>query len=275
MDNRTNQMVLPPAVAGLFYPADGRQLQDDVDRFLLRAETEMARKTPATPRPKALIAPHAGYTYSGAIAAAAYARLIPYADEIRRVVIFAPAHRLAFSGLAVSSADEFSTPVGRVPVEVKLRDKLVTRNEHLNVIDEAFQQEHALEVQLPFLQRLLVDFQILPVLVGDADPADVSKLMLACWGSIESLIVVSSDLSHFEEYAQARVHDRATADRIEALHDEEIGPRDACGCVPVAGLLKVARRKRLHPVTLDLRNSGDTAGGKGEVVGYGAYAFSQ
>ena len=274
MDTRAHQVVQAPAVAGLFYPADGRQLEEDVDRFLLDAETETARTTPATPRLKALIAPHAGYVYSGAIAAAAYARLIPCADEIRRVIIFAPAHRFAFSGMAVSSADEFSTPIGRVPLDVDLRQELLNGNFALNIIDEAFQQEHALEVQLPFLQRLLQDFQILPILVGDVDATEVSNLMLACWGGRETLIVVSSDLSHFHDYATAERMDQRTTSEIEALHPEEIGHDDACGRTPIKGLLLAAQQKDLHVQTVARCNSGDTGGDRQRVVGYGAYVFS-
>lgn len=274
MDNRSEQVVIPPAVAGVFYPAEPGTLQLDVDKLLLDAETEMARKFPATSRLKALIVPHAGYVYSGAVAASAYARLIPYVDEIRRVVIFAPAHRVAFTGLATSSADEFSTPIGRVPVDVQSRDLLLAGDFALSIVDEAFCDEHAVEVQLPFLQRLLFDYEIIPILVGNTDASAVSEVMQACWGGDETLLLVSSDLSHFHDYHTAEQMDLRTTADIEALRPEGIRHEDACGRIPINGLLLAAREHDLHVQTVARCNSGDTGGDRQRVVGYGAYALS-
>lgn len=274
MKNQDFSSTQLPAVAGLFYPADARTLQHEVDQFLIQARSDASRdKTPAR-RLKALIAPHAGYIYSGAVAGAAYARLRAQADEIQRVVVFAPAHRLAFRGMAVSSADQFETPLGTIPVDQDARQGLLDSGAPVQVLDEAFRNEHALEVQLPFLQRMLGEFSLVPILVGAANPEDVRTVMDTLWGGPDTLLVVSSDLSHFYDYQSAERLDSHTTENIEAMQPEAIGYEDACGRIPIQGLLLEAQAKGLRAETVARCNSGDTAGDKQRVVGYGAYVFS-
>jgi AmmeMemoRadiSam system protein B len=256
-----------PAVAGMFYPDDPTVLANEIDTFLAQAQPVEG------PVPKAIIAPHAGYVYSGPVAASAYARLLPAADRIRREVILAPSHRVPFRGIATSSADWFRTPLGDVPVDRQAVEAALALPQ-VGEFDAAFEQEHALEVHLPFLQRVLKDFSIVPFVVGDADPADVARLLDLLWDGDETLIVVSSDLSHYLDYYTARERDAHTAQAIESLRPDLIGFHDACGRIPVNGLLLAAKEHGLHAKTVDLRNSGDTAGDKSRVVGYGAYVFN-
>lgn len=218
------------------------------------------------------MAPHAGYIYSGPIAGTAYARLAPDRDVISRIVLLGPAHRVPFHGLAASSAEAFETPLGLVPVD---RDALarVARLPQVVTFDRAHDFEHSLEVHLPFLQEVLDEFSIVPFAVGDADAGEVAEVLDALWDGPETRIVVSSDLSHYEEYETARALDEATSRAIEALAPERIGFEAACGRVPLGGLLTVARARHMHARTLDLRSSGDTAGPRDQVVGYGAYAI--
>lgn len=259
------QHVQLPYVAGLFYPAGAAELRRDVARLLAEADA-------AAPAPKALIAPHAGYVYSGPVAAHAYAPLRPLAARIRRVVLFAPAHRTPFKGIATTTADSFRTPLGDVPVD-RAGIAAALQQSGVTEFDEAFRGEHAVEVQLPFLQLTLQTFHLAPFVVGDARGSEVAAVMEALWGGDETLIVVSSDLSHYLDYAAARSRDSATTQAIEALAAERIDYQDACGRTPVQGLLLAARRHGLKARTLDLRNSGDTAGPHDRVVGYGAYLF--
>lgn len=254
-----------PAVAGLFYPADPRSLRAEVDGYLDEAAGDVG------PPPKALIAPHAGYVYSGPVAAHAYARLRTVADRITRVVLLAPAHRWPFYGLAVPEADEFQTPLGRVAVD-RAAIGAVADLPQVHRLDAAFDGEHALEVHLPFLQAVLRGFRVVPFVVGEASAAEVADVLERLWGGDETLIVVSSDLSHYLDYDTAKARDAQTTRRIESL-DPSVGSHDACGRTPVNGLLTVARRHGLMAETVDLRNSGDTAGPRDRVVGYGAYLF--
>ena len=253
-----------PAVAGTFYPASPRALQRDVDALL--------RVVPA-PRdqrlPKALIVPHAGYVYSGPVAATAYAALLPFRDRFRRVVLVGPSHRTYFVGLALPEASVFDTPLGSVPVDIEALAWIP----EVPVHDGAHAREHSLEVQLPFLQRVLPRFAIVPLVVGDAGVADVADVIEALWGGPETLIVISSDLSHYLPYAEAHRMDDVTARRIVTLGPRPLHHDEACGATPINGLLAVARRRRLRPELLDLRSSGDTAGPRDQVVGYGAFAF--
>ena len=252
-----------PAVAGSFYPANPQQLQQMLAHYLHDANIE-------APVPKAIIAPHAGYIYSGAIAASAYARLKNAHDVIKRVVIIGPSHRVAFKGLAVSHADSFITPLGDIPVDTQAVQALV-QLPFVNYIEQAHSHEHSLEVQLPFLQTMLDDFSIIPIVAGDASPEEVSSVLELLWGGSETLIVISSDLSHYHDYATAQQLDQVTSNAIENLHYEQLGFESACGRVPVSGLLKLAKDNALIVKNIDLRNSGDTAGDKQRVVGYGAY----
>jgi MEMO1 family protein len=223
--------------------------------------------------PKAIIAPHAGYIYSGPIAGTVYARLAPARSVIRRVVLLGPSHRVYVRGLAAPEAQVFAMPFGAVPVD---RDALDQLRDLPQVIysDEAHAPEHGLEVHLPFLQTVLDDFRIAPLVVGDATPQEVAEVLERLWGGPETLIVISSDLSHYYDYDTARRMDEATSKAIEALRPEDIGPEQACGRIPIQGLLLVAREKGLCAKLLDLRSSGDTAGPRDQVVGYGVYALA-
>jgi AmmeMemoRadiSam system protein B len=257
--------VRPPAVAGVLYPADPRVLRAMVTGFLGAAG-------PAGEAPKALIVPHAGYDYSGPVAASAYALLRPARDRITRVVLLGPSHHLPFRGLALSSAARFRTPLGDVPLDREATDS-IRGLPQVHVLDLAHAQEHCLEVHLPFLQVALDAFRLVPLVVGQAEAREVGEVVERLWGGSETLLVASSDLSHDHDAATARRLDRATSRAIEALRYEDIGDRDACGRVAVNGLLHAARRRGLHGRIVDLRNSGDTAGPPGHVVGYGAFVF--
>ncbi len=258
------------AVAGAFYPGNPRDLDTMVRRFLADAETNV----PAGPVPKAIIAPHAGYLYSGAIAAAAYARIKPAADMIRRVVLLGPCHRVAVNGLAVSSADAFETPLGRIPVDKQAIESILSMPQ-VSVFDATHADEHSLEVHLPFLQAIFRDFTLVPLVVGRASGDEVAAVLEQLWGGPETVIVVSSDLSHDLDYETARTMDGATSKAIEALDPSAIDYGQACGRVPVAGLLTLARRRGLGVTTLDLKNSVDVTGVPGRVVGYGAWMFTE
>ena len=254
-----------PAVAGLFYPNDPREL-----RTMIRDYLDVASAGGSIP--KAIIAPHAGYIYSGAVAASVYARLKPARGIITRVLLLGPAHRVGFSGLALSSADYFSTPLGRIAVDSEAVEK-ISRLPQVRVMDAAHAQEHSLEVHLPFLQEVMGEFRLVALVVGDATPHEVAEVLEKLWGGPETLVVISSDLSHYHNYSTAQKLDRATSSAIEQLRLEDIEYDHACGRNPVNGLLHVARRLGLKAKTIDLRNSGDTAGSHDRVVGYGAYIF--
>lgn len=257
--------VRPPAVAGTFYPADPVTLRREVRQLLDHAERIAAR-------PKAIIAPHAGYVYSGPVAATAYAPMRDLAGVVQTVVLMGPSHRVGFRGIAYGSADAYETPLGRVTVDRAALQKIADLP-WVGLLDQAHALEHSLEVQLPFLQEVLGEFRLVPLVAGAATPEQVSEVLERLWGGPETLIVISSDLSHYLEYAAAQRLDRATSAAIEALQPESIGEEQACGRVPVRGLLRSARQRGLRARTLDLRNSGDTAGGRDRVVGYGAYVF--
>jgi hypothetical protein len=265
--------VRPAAVAGSFYPQDPRQLETVVDKFMADARAELAASTNAPPAPKAIIVPHAGLRYSGAIAARAWARVTPIADRIRRVVLFGPAHRLAVRGLAIPSVDAFETPLGRIALDRENLDILKTQP-YTEVSDAAHRDEHCLEIELPFMHKVLRDIRLTPVLVGGAKGDMVSEALKLVWGGAETLIVISSDLSHYHPYHEAQSLDTATSMSIVSLQAGRLRSEDACGCRPVDGLLRRARELDLVPTTLDVRNSGDTAGSPERVVGYGAWAFT-
>jgi len=259
--------VRPPAVAGSFYPEDPSQLAEDVRGYLAAV--------PATngPAPKAVIVPHAGYIYSGPVAATAYARLAALRDVVRRVVLIGPAHYLPIRGLAASAAAAFATPLGEVPVDRAAIDGLRDLPQVV-VRDDAHEPEHSLEVQLPFLQTVLGDFAIVPLVAGAASYDEVRAVLERLWGGAETLIVISSDLSHYHDYARAGRLDAETAAAILALDADAIGEERACGRIPIGGLLRVARAKGLTATSIDLRNSGDTAGPRSHVVGYGSFLFN-
>lgn len=266
----TSAAVRPAAVAGMFYPGDKGQLAAQVDAYLDAAAADAAGK----PVPKAIIAPHAGYVYSGPVAATAYARLAPARGTITRVVLLGPCHRVAVRGLAAPTWDAFDTPLGPVPVDRAAVDAALALPQ-VETFDATHADEHSLEVHLPFLQTVLGDFSVVPLVVGDATDDEVAEVLDTLWGGPETLIVVSSDLTHYLPYDEARRIDARTAGAIEHLDPAAIGRDQACGRVPVRGLLTLAKRKRLRVATLDLRNSGDTAGDKSRVVGYGAWVFEE
>ena len=256
--------VRQPAVAGMFYPAGAAQLRADV-------ETLLGAPAQDSPVPKALIVPHAGYVYSGATAAAAYRLLGPVRSSIRRVVLFGPAHRVYLDGLAAPAVDAFRTPLGDVPIDRAAIDDIAGLA-GVQISDLAHQDEHSLEVQLPFLQVALEDFALVPLVVGRAGADQVAAVMDALWNGPETLVVVSSDLSHYHEYDSACELDARTCSRILArasdLHGDE-----ACGAYAVNGLMRASRSSLLDIELVDCRNSGDTAGSRDRVVGYGSFSL--
>ncbi|MBZ0105034.1 MAG: AmmeMemoRadiSam system protein B [Sulfuricella denitrificans] len=261
--------VRPAAVAGAFYPGEAGVLKHDIQVML----AAIAVSTKVTAPPKALIVPHAGYIYSGPIAASAYARLIPLRQQIRRVVLLGPVHRVPVRGLALPGADSFETPLGIIPLDQHAMAQIAG----LPQVEEsipAHAWEHSLEVQLPFLQTVLDDFSLVPLAVGDATPQEVAEVLERLWGGPETLIVISSDLSHFLPYDVAKRVDHETAQTILNLA-APVSHEQACGGTPVNGLMLAAQRHHLKPHLLDLRNSGDTAGDRSRVVGYGAFAFEE
>jgi len=258
------------AVAGMFYPEAPSALATEVRSRLALASSSAA--SPDVP-PKAVIVPHAGYIYSGEVAAKAYARLAPVRAVVRRVVLFGPAHRVAVRGLALPTATSFATPLGRVAVDGEAVAAAL-RLPQVLASDAAHAFEHSLEVQLPFLQTVLDEFAIVPFVVGDAAPDEVAEVIDLLWGGPETLIVISSDLSHYHRYGEARAIDRATVDSILALSDS-LDHDQACGATPINGMNRAARRRGLRPELLDLRNSGDTAGDRSRVVGYASIAFTE
>ncbi len=258
--------VRAPAVAGYFYPADPIQLRSELGRLLAAAP-----KVEDAPAPKVLIVPHAGYLYSGSIAASGYARLAPAAGQIRRVVLLGPAHRVAVRGLALPEAAKFASPLGEVMLDRQAIEAIADLPQVI-ASEAAHALEHSLEVHLPFLQTVLGEFSLVPLVVGRVTAEEVAAVLERVWGGPETLIVISSDLSHYLPYDEAREKD---ADSVARMLRREVGldHEQACGATPVNGLLALARRRGLGAELLDLRNSGDTAGDKSRVVGYAALAF--
>lgn len=256
-----------PAVAGAFYPSDPTALRDAV-----AAAFELAvRPDPDAPVPAATIVPHAGYVYSGPIAASAYLRVAPARQRIRRVVLLGPSHRVPLRGLGLSSASAWATPLGTVAIDADAGAPLADLA-HVGIDDHAHAHEHSLEVQLPFLQTVLDDFVLVPIVVGDATADEVAMVLHRLWSPADTLVVVSTDLSHYHRYEEAVRLDAATAGAIAARSARSIGDDDACGARGVRGLLATALDLDLSVEALDVRNSGDTAGDRDRVVGYGAFA---
>lgn len=255
--------VRPPAVAGTFYPGDATELRGEITGFLRDAER-------AGPVPKALIVPHAGYQYSGPVAASGYAMLEQVRETVKRVVLFGPSHRVPLRGLATMKADGFATPLGVVPID---RDSVeqALQLPQVQVLEQAHRQEHSLEVHLPFLQVSLAEFSLVPFVIGKASAAEVAGVLDLLWTNDETLVVVSSDLSHYHPYSIAQTIDRETSEMIEGGRWEQLSGERACGYCGIRGLLKVANERGLHVKAVDVRNSGDTSGSKGQVVGYGSY----
>lgn len=260
---RTDMNAREPAVAGMFYPAEAGQLERDISVLLRNAGTQSG------PVPKAMILPHAGYVYSGPVAARGYGLLSAARQDIRRVVLFGPAHRVYLEGMAVPTNDGFATPLGTVPVD---RTMIAEIGElpGVWVSDVAHKDEHSLEVQLPFLQTVLEDFELVPIVVGQCAPALVAAVMDAVWGGPETLIIVSSDLSHYLSYNEAQRVDANTCSRI-LNKATTLSGQEACGAHAINGLMQAAHCRPLRVEAVDVRNSGDTCGDKDRVVGYGAF----
>ncbi|MES2207647.1 MAG: AmmeMemoRadiSam system protein B [Pseudomonadota bacterium] len=274
----------PAAVAGTFYPSDPHQLATMVDTLLNQAIKQLAQAeqleegadlssqlSTSSVFPKVLIVPHAGYIYSGAIAATGYAQCWPKREHICRIVLLGPAHRVHLEGIASAGVEAFATPLGQMQVD-SAAEAMIQDLPPVWVCPEAHEYEHSLEVHLPFLQRLFPHASCIPLVVGDTSPADVAQVLEALWGGDETLIVISSDLSHFLTYATACKKDRLTCEAI-LNYSETIHPEQACGCMPLNGLMHLAKKKSLQPKLLDLRNSGDTAGDKSRVVGYASFGL--
>ena len=259
--------IINPVVAGAFYPSPPQVLQEMLQKFLAQAQQHNN-----LPVPKAIIAPHAGYIYSGPIAASAYACLQNAKDKIKNVIILAPAHRYPVLGVAATAADSYATPLGKIKIN-QATISAALELPFVNTVEAAYKTEHAIEVHLPFLQTLLTDFSIVPFIVGDASIEQITTLLETLWDGEETLIVISSDLSHYHEYEIAKQIDVQAAAAIVALNPRALDAEMACGHVAIRGLLAAAKKKNLTATQIDLRNSGDTAGPRDQVVGYGAFHF--
>lgn len=253
------------AVAGSFYPGNSAMLHEQVETLLRQADPRPGLA------PKALVVPHAGYVFSGTTAAQAYQLLQGAREPPSRVLLLGPAHRVYLQGLAVPTVDYFTTPLGDIELDRSSIERALALT-GVSVSDQAHELEHSLEVQLPFLQRTLPGFTLVPVLVGDSSPDEVAALIDALWGGPETLIVISTDLSHFEDYQSAEAHDKQTCERI-LLGDASLHGTDACGAAPLNGLLRSERGSRLRRQLLARCNSGDSIGDRQRVVGYGAFAL--
>jgi AmmeMemoRadiSam system protein B len=262
--------IRPPAAAGTFYPDSPQELEGIVEHLFQQADSERSTLSSA---PKAVIAPHAGYVYSGLTAAHAFQTFESATSEIQRVILVGPAHRVAIPGAALPGADAFETPLGTVEVDAE-GARHVSSLPQVGVVPPAHALEHSLEVQLPFLQRRLESFTILPLVVGQASGPEVAETLDRVWGGSETRIVISSDLSHYLPYEKAREVDHRTSQQILELGGD-LRTDQACGAIPINGLLRVAKERGLRPHLLDLRNSGDTAGDRDQVVGYCAVAFEE
>ncbi|WP_330924412.1 AmmeMemoRadiSam system protein B [Candidatus Sororendozoicomonas aggregata] len=257
-------IIRPPAVAGTFYPASSKTLQSMVGELLNDAEEKHLS-------PKMLVVPHAELAYSGPVAASAYRLLAPVRATIKRVLLLGPSHRLAFEGIALPSADAFASPLGDIPLDTLAMSRLLELSD-VQALDAAHDQEHSLEVQLPFIKTCLEDICLIPLVIGDASVFSVVNIIEYLWGGDETLIIISTDLSHFHHYDQACQRDAQTVKAIEQKNAFLTGGQ-ACGCVPLNGALRVAQKRCMEVITLDVRNSGDTTGDKDRVVGYGAFAI--
>lgn len=269
----------PPAVAGRFYPSDPDVLCRDLDRYLHSADPPGPDPFDSTTQPiRAIIAPHAGYLYSAPVAASAYRYVSTLKGRVRRVVLIGPAHYVAFTGLAGSSASAFQTPLCSVPVDIDVMRRLSDAGRVL-IHDGAHAPEHGLEVHLPFLIHTLCDepepccvsFSILPLLFGDVGYEHVAEVLDPFFDETSTLIVVSSDLSHYHDYGSAARMDRQTADAMVQRRGGAVTPDRACGHTAIRALLKCVEARGLGVTLVDLRNSGDTAGPRDRVVGYGAF----
>lgn len=262
---KQRSVIRKAAVAGTFYPDDGAELHEMVQRCLREGHG-------ADHPPKAVIAPHAGYIYSGPVAGSAFKAWSALRGRVDCVVLIGPSHRVAFDGIAKSSATFFATPLGLLPVDAEAMEALAGLP-FVHENDSAHRYEHSLETHLPFIQETIGEVPILPLVVGDAYPEEVATVIETLWHRPNTIFSISSDLSHYLPYDDARREDADTTRAIESCQVEKLGPERACGWLPISGLLHVARRRQIPVKALDVRNSGDTAGDRSRVVGYGAYAI--
>lgn len=263
--NYTNASVRPPAVAGLFYPEDPVELRESVMSYLDDAPAPLVPK-----RPSSFIVPHAGYIYSGSTAAVAY-RALGSDQPPRRIVLIGPSHRVYVKGVAVPKAEAFATPLGTIQIDRELKRELHSLEDVIES-DEPHRFEHSLEVQLPFLQVLFDELTLLPLVAGEASPSAVASILERTVQEEDTVILASSDLSHYLSYAQAQQVDALT-NRAILNREPTLNGNQACGAVPINGLLHLARHHGLTVQELARCNSGDTAGDRNRVVGYGAYAL--
>ena len=269
--NSVRNNIRPPAAAGTFYPRNPDELEASVHHYLNKADSLFEATQQA---PKAIIAPHAGYVYSGLTAAAVYNRLYPAREIIKRVIILGPCHRVAINGAALPSTEIFQTPMGEIPIDTKSMESI----KHLDCVktfNETHVNDHCIEVHLPFLQTVIKEFKIVPIIIGEVKPHEVAEILETLWGGPETLILISSDLSHYLDYTQANMLDNQTCKVIERMDFQALGHNQACGRHSIKGLLILAKKKGLLVKTADIRNSGDTAGGKDRVVGYGSWYFDE
>ena len=260
-------MLISSMVAGSFYPADPQVLRESIRELLNKVEDNSS-----LPIPKAIIAPHAGYVYSGPIAASAYSCLTKAKEKIKRVVLIAPAHKHFVNGIITTKAQGYETPLGQVKIDRNILDGLTFS--YLSINEEAFLGEHAIETHLPFLQVILSKFVLVPLLIGDVEDEQIEKILNELWNGPETLIVISSDLSHYHSYEEAKILDKKTADAIIKLNSKEIYNDSACCASGIRGLISIAAKKKMHVTKVDLRNSGDISSVKDKVVGYGAFHFN-
>ena len=273
----TEKNIRPHAVASMFYPGGAAELRQAVQNYLSNAGTEedvSQLKIEKIAELRTLIVPHAGYIYSGKIAASAYRLLEQNQNQFKRVLLLGPAHRLWLQGAAFPETDAFETPLGEITLDKELIEKMLAEFSWISVSDEAHSEEHCLEVQLPFLQETLGDFELLPLVVGETKTEQITEIIHQFSEDTETLIVISTDLSHFHDYQTARGIDARTANAIELLEQNRISTEDACGAYPLRGALLAASQNQWNVHRLGLCNSGDTAGDRGRVVGYGAWAMT-
>jgi MEMO1 family protein len=256
-----------PNVAGQFYTSNPNQLKKEIESYL-----DLANNYSHLTQPLALIAPHAGHLYSGAIAATAYKSLLPFKSNIKKVAVLSPSHFFSFQGIALLDKDFYLTPLGKIKIDQKMNSKLLTLDS-VGFLEDVFEKEHALEVHLPFIQSVLEDFELIPIIINAIEPEVIANIIRFLMDE-GVFIIVSSDMSHFHNYQLAQELDQQTSSHILKMEYQQIKPEDACGYYPLKGLLYLAKQKNLQITELDLRNSGDTAGDKSRVVGYGAFSFS-
>ena len=250
----------------MFYPGDPEKLRREIQGYL-----KAVQKAP--PPPKGIIGPHAGTIYSGPIAATAYASLIPVRNKIKKVVLLGPSHHVPIRGIVAPTTEAWATPLGTTPVDQETLQSLANLPQ-VQFLNEAHEEEHSLELHQIFLQEVLDDFSLIPLVVSRTQPPEVAEVLNQVWGGDETIIVVSTDLTHYLDYETARRIDEKSSKAIEELRFEDLEDTQACGLYPVRGFLLAARQHKLKGKTVDLRNSGDTCGDKSRVVGYGAYIFS-